>query len=334
MHKFAHTCTELTKKGIGIALRGYGLAGSPANITRTLELRELFEDGRMHRILLRAEATLGAPILRLPTSTGRAAVKLPAGTPAARLKSLRERTVKAYAQKVFRSGARGGTSFAITFASVSSKVSYQVQLGTNRDVYCGAYKGCAARTDTHKICLPADWRCRAERRGLAILSGMMTLDVMPMEAPDGISLFAAVGASQSRGYAVITERGFIATGGGESFHAATADSAIKGLLRKAKSTMDSSSMLKDLISSTELFASKYAGIEVSVSLDDARNSGSCEYGIRSWCDSVAIDISRGEVPMAELMGGFRRLPLTEVRRAALYAIRKCRNCAASIACVS
>jgi hypothetical protein len=146
-----------------------------------------------------------------------------------------------------------------------------------------------------------------------------------LEAPAGIELYTAVWTSQGRGYAVKTNRGFIAVADGESFHGDTAEGAISGLRRKGRSAPARAAVIADMKSAVEAFITKYARCAIDVSLDDARKSGSCEYGIRSWCASVGIDIARAQVPMAELLAGFRRMPQTEVRRAVLRAVRRNRG---------
>jgi len=242
-----------------------------------------------------------------------------------RLIALRKRTVTEHAQQASRHGAPGGTGFTVEFAAQSSEVNYSVSLDRIYDLYRGAYKGWGANVDQHQIRVPADWRIRVERKGLALLGGLLTLDALPMEAPAGIELYAAVWASQGRRYDVKTERGFIAVGGGESFHGETKETAIAGLLRKCKIAKKNVTTIADLSSSVEAFISNYAACTIEVSLDDARNSGSCEYCIRSWCESVGIDIGRVHVSIAELLEAFRRMPLTEVRRAVLHAVRHNRH---------
>lgn len=104
----------------------------------------------------------------------------------------------------------------------------------NRDTYAGAYKGWAAKEDHHAITVPKDWRLRVERKGLASLSGMMTLDAHPL-IPDGdVHVYAATWARQGRSYDVKVERGYIATLGDEHFHAESAQAAIKGVRRKVR----------------------------------------------------------------------------------------------------
>jgi hypothetical protein len=314
-----------TKKALVAAIRTAGLPGNPTNVARVQELREDFDAARRHRRLNQANAKAAKAISALPAPTGRPAIRLPVGTPAMRLTELRKLTVTEYAQRAFRHGAPGGTKFTVDFADKTTEVAYTIHLDRNYDVYRGAYKGWGANVDLHRIRVPADWRVRVERKGLAMLGGLMTLDALPLEAPAGIVLYAAVWARQGRGYDVRTDRGFIAVTGGDSFHSDTADGAISGLRRKGRSAPARAAVIADMKSAVEAFITKYARCAIDVSLDDARKSGSCEYGIRSWCASVGIDIDRAQVPMVELLEGFRRMPQTEVRRAVLRAIRRNRS---------
>lgn len=314
-----------TKKALIAAIRAAGLPGNPANVARVQELRDEFDAARRHRRLNQVNAKANKTISVLPAPTGRPAIRLPLGTPATRLIELRKRTVTQYAQQAFRSGASGGTKFTVGFADKTSDVTYTTNLDRNYDVYRGAYKGWGANVDLHQICVPADWRLRVERKGLALLSGLMTLDVLQIEAPAGIELYAAVWASQGRGYVVRTERGFIAVAGSDSFHSDTAEGAISGFRRKGSSAPTRAATIADMKSAVEAFITKYARYGIDVSLDDARKAGSCEYGIRSWCASVGIDIRRAQVPMVELLEGFRRMPQTEVRRAVLGAVKRAKR---------
>jgi hypothetical protein len=60
---------------------------------------------------------------------------------------------------------------------------------------------------------------------------------------------------------------------------------------------------------------------VPVSVEDARDTGACEYGIQSWCHAVGIDLQAGSVPLSRVLTGFRIQPLVEVRRTVLHAIK-------------
>lgn len=234
--KLAHATEQHTTVAISLALRAVGLAGTPVNVKRVLSLRNDADCVRRHRYLNRANARILTQVKALPVPTGRPPVHLPLGRPEERLAALRKLTIEVYAKEMFRCGAPGGSSFTVKFASSTNEVGYRVDMDTDWNVYRGSFNGWAANVDYHTICIPADWRHRIEYKGLADLDGMMTLDALPMDAPDGIALYAAVWANQGRGYSVKTERGFIAVGGDdydyESFHADTAEKAIAGLLQK------------------------------------------------------------------------------------------------------
>ena len=67
---------------------------------------------------------------------------------------------------------------------------------------------------------------------------------------------------------------------------------------------------------------RYQGRDIYVSVGDAHESGSCDFGIRSWCEAVGLDYESGEAPLAMVLEGFRSRPQEEVRRAVLYAVRR------------
>jgi hypothetical protein len=233
LFKLAHATEQHTKVAIVAALRAVGLPGTPSNVERVQSLRSDAECARRHRYLNRANARIVTHVKALPTPSGRPAVRLPPGEPTERLTALRRLTIETYAREMFRCGASGGSSFTVKFAASTNEVDYHVDLDTTDRKACrGSLKRWALKV-SHKICVPPDWRLRVEWKGLADLGGMMTLDVLPMDAPDGIALYAAVWACQDWGYNVKTQRGFIAVGvDDESFHAETSEKAIAGLLEK------------------------------------------------------------------------------------------------------
>ncbi|MCG2657370.1 MAG: hypothetical protein L6414_18175 [Hydrogenophaga sp.] len=246
---------------------------------------------------------------------------LPTGTPQQRLMVQRKAAIHKCAKSCFRLGAAGGHSFAVTFAGTSSEVQYHVAMDSNRTTFRGAYKGWSANEDHHRLCVPADWRRRVERRGLAVLDGIMTLDAHLLHEQGGVAVYAAVWARQGRGYQVTTERGYLAVGYGLAFHAETAEQAMKGLERKNKAA-GRAAPLPAMALDTDAFVERFSRYRnLMVSVDDARESGSCEYGIRSWCEAVGIDIELHEVPLQRLLAGFRQRPQVEVRRAVLHAVR-------------
>lgn len=251
-------------------------------------------------------------------------VRLPTGKPMARLNAVRVKSVTLAAHSLLRHGASGGHTTRVAFALDASNVNYVVTMDQNRDTYAGSYKGWTANEDHHVITIPQDWRLRVQRKGLAGLGGMMTLDAHAL-MPDGdVNLYAATWARQGRGYDVHVDHGYIAMLEGEHFHAETAQAAIKGVRRKVKSigAPPRRVAVSPYALTVEAFVSRYAKRKVMVSVRDARESGSCDFGIRSWCAFVGLDYNAGQAPLELVLNGFRMRPQEEVRRAVLYALRR------------
>lgn len=242
---------------------------------------------------------------------------------AQRLRTYKASKVFPVAKSLFRHGAAGGGTFKLWFVEKSSEVSYKVDIDSNRDTYRGSFKGWSATEDHHRIWVPRDWAARVLAHGLADLDGMMTLDAHRLMSPEGITLYAATWAAQSRGYSVTTHRGFIAISGGLSFHADSAEHAVAGIRRKVTAAgRPPRQLVSPLDTDIDAFVRRYQRYDVTVNLDDARESGSCEYGIRSWCEAVGLDYEDGEAPLADILTAFQARPQVEVRRAILHAIRR------------
>ncbi|WP_031403799.1 hypothetical protein [Thiomonas sp. FB-Cd] len=255
----------------------------------------------------------------------RAARRQPSTQPALaqRLRTYKASKIFPVAKSLFRHGAAGGGTFKLWFVERSSEVSYKVDIGSNRDTYRGSFKGWSATEDHHRIWVPRDWAARVLAHGLADLDGMMTLDAHRLMSPDGIMLYAATWAAQSRGYSVTTHRGFIAVSGGLSFHADSAEQAVAGIRRKVTAAgRPPRQRVSPLDIDIGAFVQRYRRYDVTVDLDDARESGSCEYGIRSWCEAVGLDYDEGEAPLADILTAFQGRPQVEVRLAVLHAIRR------------
>ena len=253
----------------------------------------------------------------------RAPVLLPVGTPRQRLDAKRRSAIAAAARRLFRHGAAGGSSMRIGFASTASKVNYVVNMYSNRDTYRGAFKGWAANEDHHLIDIPQDWLVRVQRRGLAMLGGMLTLDLHPLEAAGDVRVYAATWARQGRGYEVHLDRGYIAILLGEHYHAKTAERAIVGVRRKAKLASQAvRARFEPYEVTVEAFVERYKQSHLVVTLDDARDTGSCEFGIRSWCESIGLSYENGSAPLQQVLQGFRTLPQVEVRRVVVHAVRR------------
>lgn len=268
----------------------------------------------------RAKRRDGSPQHQAPRTKP---VLLPTGTPLDRLKQVRIDAVCRTARRALRHGGAGGSSFRVWFAASASEVNYRVVVDYNRTTYGGAYKGWKATEDHHRICVPPDWRVRVERRGLAIVDGLMTLDAHELEPDGDIQVFAATWARQGPGYAVAVDRGYIARLDSVTYHAASAAGAVRGVRRKNRiETGEAPAPRGPYTLTVDAFIQRYARHSIEVTLDDARATGSCEYGIRSWCAAVGLDYDLGFAPLAAVLEGFRRMPMIEVRRAVVRAVRQ------------
>lgn len=313
-----------TKKQARDCLQNAGFVATPAVLEELLNAATFIETAQRNRRHNSILKRLGHfPKIEWWNSPGQRPILLPIGTPRARLDAVRRKAVATEARLILRHGAPGGHTMVIGFAVDASKVNYVVTMAQNRDTYAGAYKGWAANEDHHCITVPKDWRLRVERKGLANLDGMMTLDAHPLMSDREVQVYAATWARQGRGYDVQVDRGYIAVFDDAYFHADSAQAAIKGVRRKAKlACAPVRSVVSPYKLSVDAFVNRYVGRGGNVSVSDAADSGSCDFGIRSWCEFVGLDYELGEATMAQVLEGFRKRPQEEVRRAVVYAVRR------------
>jgi len=250
--------------------------------------------------------------------------KLPTTTLLQRLDAIRKFVVRDRLQGHLRIGVNDDITVALT----SHPQSVDVVQTTAQDwtKYKGKFKNWSCNFKIWTVTVPADWRIRVERIGLAVIDGLMTLDAAPLES-SGCEVFAATWMVQGRGTAVSVERGYIARHGKLAYHAKTADQAITGLARKSKALAFTAAInhadLSDLVA-------QCAGSLVSIG--DARAIGACSYGIRSWCATVGLaydvgpdDKLSGSAPIEAVYAAYKREPRAEARAAILYAVRRSRS---------
>lgn len=312
-----------TKKAARDSLKARGFISTDLVIEGLRNAVHHIASERKTRLSRAIQCRLGHVPVQLPEVQPTKPVLLPRGTPTSRVSAVKIQAVQSMARSLFRYGASGGGTVRVDFALNAAKVNYVVTMSQNRDTYAGAYRGWAASEDHHLIVVPKDWRLRVERKGLASLGGLMTLDAHPL-IPDGeVRVYAAAWARQGRGFSVTVDRGYIALLSGEHFHAESAEAAIKGVRRKFKSA---GTPARDYSSpytlTSEGFIKRYQGRNLSVSVRDAEDSGSCDFGIRSWCEFVGLDYANGAAPLSLVLEGFRKRPQEEVRRAVVHALRR------------
>ena len=86
-------------------------------------------------------------------------------------------------------------------------------------------------------------------------------------------------------------------------------------------TLRPSELIARLIGVVALLAALVAMMR-GPSVPDARDTGSCEFGILSWCNAVGLDYKAGAAPLQRVLDAFRVRPQIEVRRAVLNAVRR------------
>lgn len=312
-----------TKKEARETLQNAGFTCTPQVVEELLSTAEFIATAHKNRTHNTVLKRLGHVPKTCAHTKSQSSVRLPAGTPIERLQNVRIQAVSKVAHVLMRHGAAGGHTMRVEFALDASKVKYAVTMGQNRDTYGGAYKGWSASEDHHAIVVPKDWRVRVERKGLASLAGMMTLDAHPL-IPDGdVLVYAATWARQSRSYDVKVDHGYIATLGREHFHADTAQAAIKGVRRKVRSAEAPTQVaVSPYALAVDAFVQRYERKKFTVSVRDAQDSGACDFGIRSWCAVVGLDYEAGEASLEAILRGFELRPQEEVRRAVLHAARR------------
>lgn len=169
--------------------------------------------------------------LRQRRRTGRAPVLLPEGTPAQRLEVLRKAAIRKVFTSTFRQPSHGETKVVLT--DYPAKVGVTQAYYDNWNVYAKSYKYGPARCLDTVVTVRLRWRTRVERRGLAVLNGMMTLDAIFVGVtPNDVRLFYATWAAQGRGNSINVVNGFIAISNRVSYHADTVESALSGLKRR------------------------------------------------------------------------------------------------------
>lgn len=175
---------------------------------------------------------------------------------------------------------------------------------------------------TTVVTVPAAWWIRVRNAGLAEVGGLLTLDAQRAEGgPADVDLFAVTWIEQARGYELRTERGYIARGHGQTYHGFTPQSALRGLNRKVTGQQIDTE-IAGLLAKHGIAGMVERNPSLSVSVSDARLSGSCEYGIRSWCARCGLPYDEGSAPLSQVFECYRMHPMPEARAAILHALKR------------
>jgi len=297
-----------TKKSIAEALAAAGLRKNRAD--EVLAFRtHIFAQRKARQA---AHPGSGRPVIN--------AVKR--GTPLKRYTAQLTSSVRELLRDVYRMAAHGTLTVGVTRDPAAVGV-VQVE-STSYDVYGGAFKNRPCRIQDTHVTVPFSWVRRVQRARIDFADGMFTLDAARIES-EGCDLYAATWIEQGRGTSLHTRRGYIARQGGLTFHAATARDAVTGLARKARARSLEMAVSGPSENLAELIA---AHASMRVTLADARAVGACEYGIRSWCNTVGLDYAAGVATLAEIFAAYLREPRAEARSVMLRVLKRSRALAA------
>lgn len=307
--------TTITQKSVREVLRDADLVQARAQDVLALvnQWHELRGQANRLRIARRLGHVPDRPIpSRSITSPNTRTIPL-----AQRLERRRLRAIKDHYHRTIRTGQHD--ELRIRWASDAADVGVAQQARTDWGVYRGSYRGWACKYWITTLTMPRQWISRVERHGLAVLGGMLTLDAEPVAgAPAGVDLYAAVWISNGRGNTINVHRGHIAHDGLLEHHATTAAQALAGLARKQRAA--STETVGPGVAELPRYVQRHP--DLVVTLDDARQIGACNSGIRAWCEQVGINYAAGQAPLLEVYRAFRLAPMAEARAAMLHAIRR------------
>lgn len=115
------------------------------------------------------------------------------------------------------------------------------------------------------------------RNPLLIADGIMNLQSKLIEEEKNTKVFSAIWIKQGRGFSIKSESGFIAIHGKCSYHAKSAKSALKGLLKKRR------------ISIATKYLEKNIDLDINVCYRDSISAGNCQIGTENWIEKHDLD---------------------------------------------
>ncbi len=192
-----------------------------------------------------------------------------------------------------------------------------VSVEEDRTIYKGRFKGYPHRTYTLEVTVPKDWRLRVQKKGLAVLDGLFTLDAEFVESELDVEVFKAYWLEAGRGYSVNLIRGYIAKSKYRwfSYHGDSAEKAKAGLARKirAEGSCPYGSECVSVATLAQALGRK------AVTWADTKRVGACRSGVISRLHRVGIDPNRKSVPANLVYEAYKREPAPEVRAILLAA---------------
>jgi hypothetical protein len=218
--------------------------------------------------------------------------------------------------------------------------------------YTGAFKKYGKTHTDLTIGLQQNWWRDVYKEGLACCDNLLTLAAAPYasaggtghaDLDDGTVLYLAIWLKQGQGYKYEQEQGWIAKKGNFTCHSTSRHpaGAIRGVRTKfnqehrirthaVQEQIDGSStvaFLKRLLAKDHAAtnALKMAYPDLTCTVRDARNTGSCLPGIIHWCERTGLPYHDGEAPFFNVLQAHLDHPMPEAKLALLQALRRTFN---------
>ena len=227
---------------------------------------------------------------------------------------------------------------------------------TNTDdygYYTGAFKKYSKTHTELTIGLQPHWWRDVYKEGIACCDNLLTLAAAPYayyhrgtghaDLDDGTVLYLAIWLKQGQGYKYEQGQGWIAKKGNFTCHSTSRHpaGAIRGVrtkfnqehrirTRAVQEQIDGSStlaFLKRLLAqdSAATNALKMAYPDLTCTVRDARNTGSCLPGIIQWCERTGLPYHDGKAPFFNVLQAHLDHPMPEAKLALLQALRRTFN---------
>jgi len=165
---------------------------------------------------------------------------------------------------------------------------------------------------------------RVERERLAVAGGMLTLDAQRLQDVDGIKLYKATWAKQSRGYKVELCHGVLAVFTGHIIHAKNVDDAVASARKKLKSLFNKAMKTwATLDDDYQDGTCQDNACTLDVTSEDARKTGASAREIEAWCHAVGIDTSLKAAPVRCVLKALSLRPDPKPLMAVNEAIERC-----------
>jgi hypothetical protein len=246
----------------------------------------------------------------------------------------------------YRLNDHGSTEIKTDGASVSFSNT------TDYGYYTGAFKKYGKTHTDLTIGLQQNWWRDVYKEGLACCDNLLTLAAAPYasaggtghaDLDDGTVLYLAIWLKQGQGYKYEQEQGWIAKKGNFTCHSTSRHpaGAIRGVRTKfnqehrirthaVQEQIDGSStvaFLKRLLAKDHATtnALKMAYPDLTCTVRDARNTGSCLPGIIQWCERTGLPYHDGEAPFFNVLQAHLDHPMPEAKLALLQALRRTFN---------